>query len=118
MNTYIAIITTALVLTQIIRCVQNAITLYRHNIVFKKQLKELADAKITEKDFATQRKAYRLIVEYLEHRPTPHKETVYCKDCENLMFSDCYGECAKAHKGIVRPDDTCEHGIRRNPKGE
>lgn len=54
----------------------------------------------------------------LEHRPTPHKETVYCKDCENLMFSDCYGECAKAHKGIARPDDTCEHGIRRNPKGE
>lgn len=54
--------------------------------------------------------------------PQPPKEMpeeiVYCKDCENLMFSDCYGECAKAYKGIVRPDDTCEHGVRRTPKGE
>jgi hypothetical protein len=23
------------------------------------------------------------------------------------MFSDCYGECAIAEKGIVKPDDTC-----------
>lgn len=38
---------------------------------------------------------------------------VLCKDCEHLMFSDCYGECSKAHKGIVNPDDTCDYGIRR-----
>ena len=35
---------------------------------------------------------------------------VYCKDCKNLMFSDCYGECAESHKGIVQPDDYCIYG--------
>ena len=38
---------------------------------------------------------------------------VYCKDCKHLMFSDCYGECAEAHKGIVQPDDYCSYGERR-----
>lgn len=32
---------------------------------------------------------------------------ITCKDCKYLMFSDCYGECAIAEKGIVHPDDTC-----------
>ena len=36
-----------------------------------------------------------------------------CKNCKHLMFSDCYGECRKAYKGIVNPDDTCEHFERR-----
>lgn len=52
------------------------------------------------------------------HLPQPPKEIVYCKDCEHLMFSDCYGECAKGHKGIVNPNDTCEHATRKPPKGE
>lgn len=68
MNTYLAIITTVLVITQIIRVCQNHIQLRRQNKLFKAQLKELADIGLTEKDFITQRKAYRLIVEYLEHR--------------------------------------------------
>ena len=46
----------------------------------------------------------------------PLNETVHCKDCENLMFSDCYGECGAAHKSIVRPDDTCEYAVKRKPK--
>ena len=68
MNTYLAIITTVLVLTQIIRLVQNAVQLRKQHILFKKQLGQLADCEPTRKDFETQRKAYRLIVEYLEHR--------------------------------------------------
>lgn len=39
---------------------------------------------------------------------------VYCKDCKHLMFSDCYGECAEAHKGIVQPDDYCIYGERKD----
>lgn len=39
-------------------------------------------------------------------------ERVYCKDCKYLMFSDCYGKCSKTHRGIVNPDDYCEHGKR------
>ena len=68
MNTYLAIMTTALVITQILRVIQNNIQLHRQKVVFEKQLKELADMELTERDFETQRKAYRLIVEYLEHR--------------------------------------------------
>ena len=76
MNTYLAIITTVLVVTQIIRVAQNHIQLRRQRIVFEKQLKELADMELTERDFETQRKAYRLMVEYLEHR-VQFKEAVY-----------------------------------------
>lgn len=36
MNTYLAIITTALVVTQIVRLLQNAIQLRRQNVLFKK----------------------------------------------------------------------------------
>lgn len=68
MNTYLAIITTALVVTQIIRLIQNAVQLHRQNVLFKKQLGQLANCEPTEKDFETQRKAYRLIVEYLEKK--------------------------------------------------
>jgi hypothetical protein len=68
MEIYLTIITTVLVLTQIIRLIQNAVQLRRQNVLFKKQLKELADMELTERDFETQRKAYRLAVEYLEHR--------------------------------------------------
>ena len=68
MNLYLAVITTVLVISQIIRVSQNHIQLRRQRIVFEKQLKELADMELTERDFETQRKAYRLLVEYLEHR--------------------------------------------------
>lgn len=68
MNTYLVIITTVLVVTQIIRLIQNAVQLHRQNVLFKKQLGDLADMELAEKDFEAQKKAYRLIVEYLEHR--------------------------------------------------
>ncbi len=66
MNTYLTIITTVLVLTQIIRITQNYISLRRQNVLYKKQLEELADLEISKEDFEYQRKAYRLIVEKLE----------------------------------------------------
>ena len=53
MNTYLAIITTALVITQIIRLVQNTIQLRKQDVLFKKQLKELSDMELTEMDFET-----------------------------------------------------------------
>ena len=68
MNTYLAIITTVLVVTQIIRLIQNAVQLHGQNVLFKKQLKDLADMELTEKDFDVQKKAYRLIVEYLNEK--------------------------------------------------
>jgi hypothetical protein len=68
MDTYLAIITTVLVISQIIRVIQNATQLRRQKILFEKQLKELADMEVTERDFETQRKAYRLAVEFFERR--------------------------------------------------
>lgn len=68
MNTYLTIITTVLVVTQIMRLIQNAVQLRRQNILFKEQLGHLAECNPTEKDFENQRKAYRLIVEHLEGR--------------------------------------------------
>ena len=41
-------------------------------------------------------------------------EVVRCKDCKYLMFSDCYGECKRNHLGIVRPDDFCSFGERKD----
>ena len=37
MNTYLAIITTVLVITQIVRLIQNAVQLHRQNVLFKEQ---------------------------------------------------------------------------------
>lgn len=38
---------------------------------------------------------------------------VRCRECKYLMFSDCYGECGKGYIGIVRPDDFCSRGERK-----
>jgi hypothetical protein len=68
MNIYLAIITTVLVVTQIIRVCQNHIQLRRQNVMFKKQLGQLAECEPTKEDFETQRKAYRLIVDHFEEK--------------------------------------------------
>ena len=68
MNTYLAIITTVLVITQIVRLIQNAVQLHRQNVLFKEQLGHLAGCNPTEEDFENQRKAYQLIVDYLEEK--------------------------------------------------
>ena len=75
MNTYLAIITTVLVITQIVRLIQNAVQLHRQNVLFKEQLGKLADCNPTKQDFENQRKAYQLIVDYLE-------EKAKCKICD------------------------------------
>lgn len=68
MNTYLTIITTVLVITQIIRVTQNAIQTHRQNVLFKKECESLREIEIQKEDFDLQRKAYQLIVEYLEQK--------------------------------------------------
>jgi hypothetical protein len=68
MTTYLTIITTVLVLTQIIRVAQNHIQLRRQKTLFKKQLGDLANMEIQKEDFEYQKKAYRLIVEWLGNK--------------------------------------------------
>ena len=67
MNNYLVIITTVLVITQVIRITQNAISLRRQKVEFKKNLGELAEWEVKKEDFEMQRKAWRLIVEKLEN---------------------------------------------------
>ena len=64
MNTYLAIITTVLVITQVIRVTQNTIQLRWQWKKLDKALSEVSD--ITEEDLQTQKEAYRLIVEHLK----------------------------------------------------
>lgn len=66
MNIYLTIITTALVLTQIIRVTQNHVQLRKQKELYEKQMGELTDLEIQKEDFEMQRKAYMLIVERLE----------------------------------------------------
>ena len=92
MNIYLAIITTVLVVTQIIRLIQNTIQLRKQDILFKEQLGHLAECNPTEQDFENQRKAYRLIVEYLESKkikpPIIHAETRSVVECGAVVELD------------------------------
>ena len=66
MDKYLVIITTALVITQIIRVAQNTIQLYRQTRMMKKRLDRLED--VTNEDLNMQKEAFRLIVEHLNRR--------------------------------------------------
>ena len=66
MTTYLTIITTALVLTQVIRLIQNAIQLHRQTKAMQAQLKDIED--ITNADIHNQRKMHKLVIEYLEQK--------------------------------------------------
>lgn len=65
MNTYLAIITTVLVLTQVIRVIQNTISLIRQNREFKKNLSWLEKNEVTEEDFKIQREVMLMLHEKL-----------------------------------------------------
>lgn len=66
MNTYLAIMTTVLVLTQVIRVVQNTISLFRQEMELKKHIGWIKDNDISREDFEMQREAYRLIVDRMK----------------------------------------------------
>lgn len=68
MNIYLTIITTVLVITQIIRITQNAIQLHRQNKAIDKDLAWLKDRDITERDFDVQRDCFYLLRTYLEQQ--------------------------------------------------
>ena len=58
MDTYLTIMVTVLVATQVIRIAQNTIQLHRQNKLIKKEIAHLDD--VTQEDFDNQRKAYKL----------------------------------------------------------
>ena len=58
MNVYLAIITTVLVITQVIRVTQNAIQLRRQKRQIDKYVAWIMDNDVSEQDFETQREVY------------------------------------------------------------
>lgn len=64
MTIYLVIITTVLVITQVIRIVQNSINLHRQNEMIKMQIDGLDD--VTNEDIRTQKKVFRLLLKRLE----------------------------------------------------
>lgn len=66
MTTYLTVITTILVLTQIIRITQNHISLFRQEKKIKEICGWLKDNDVSEKDFETQREVFYLLKEKLE----------------------------------------------------
>lgn len=40
---------------------------------------------------------------------------IECRQCQYLMFSDCYGECSKGNiSGAVKPHFSCGKGVVKN----
>lgn len=66
MDKYLVIVTTILVISQVIRITQNAINLHRQKIMFERDLKGLADLEPTKEDFRMQQKFYRMAVRKME----------------------------------------------------
>lgn len=63
MNTYLTIITTVLVITQVIRITQNTISLITQNKLVKEQLREIGD--VGEEDIKNRREVDRLALKYM-----------------------------------------------------
>lgn len=61
---YLQIVVTVILLTQLTRTIQNGISLYRQNKVFKESCGQLSD--VTQQDLENQRKAYRMMVAHYE----------------------------------------------------
>lgn len=66
MNIYLTIITTVLVLTQIIRVTQNAINLHRQNQEIKRNIEWIGDREVTKEDFDVQRECFYLLRDKLK----------------------------------------------------
>ena len=67
-NIYLAIITTVLVLTQIVRVTQNAIQLRRQEKQIQKTLSWFNDNDVSEQDFIVQRQCFYLLRDWLEEQ--------------------------------------------------
>lgn len=72
MTTYLTIITTALVLTQLIRVTQNALQLRRQNKLIKAQLGQISD--VTDEDLQMQRETYKLLHDWIVQKNEEESE--------------------------------------------
>ena len=66
MNTYLTIMVTVLVATQLIRITQNHISLFRQEKKIEKSLKWIKENDVSERDFEIQREVFYLLYEKLK----------------------------------------------------
>lgn len=66
MEKYLAVITTVLVLTQIVRVTQNAIQLHLQNKEIKRNINWITEREITKEDFDCQREVMYLLRDKLK----------------------------------------------------
>lgn len=66
MTTYLTIMITILVATQIVRIIQNAISLHRQEKEIKKNIAWVKDVELTPADFENQKEVYKLLRERLK----------------------------------------------------
>lgn len=71
------------------------------------------DQVLWERDIAVRQLREDYGVDLGEKKHADVVSVVRCRDCRYLMFSDCYGECRRGNLGIVRPDDHCSYGKRK-----
>lgn len=87
----------------------DASTKYRYCVTFEREdVLAIIDAAPTVDVDRPTRSQFKRMAAQLGYDPVVH-----CKDCQHLMFSDCYGECGAARMGIVGPDYFCSYGERR-----
>ena len=72
---YIAIILSLILVTQIIRVTQNGINLYRNSKIVDREVERLGG--VSNEDLEIQKKAYRLIVNYLSKEENNDKNICY-----------------------------------------
>lgn len=89
MTTYLTIITTLLVVTQIIRTIQNAIDLHRAKKKFDSTLGWLNERYIGEEDFETQRECYSLLRDWLIAQKNSNSSCCCKNKCEEEI-TDAY----------------------------
>lgn len=87
MTTYLTIMVTVLVATQVIRITQNHISLRRQAGEIRKTLKWFDEQDISEKDFETQRMVFKLLREKLEREMEPERK---CDNCGWISENGLY----------------------------
>ena len=116
MNVYLAIITTALVITQIIRTTQNAIELRRQKKQFDKTIGWFNDNDISERDFEVQREVFYELLEWLKAQKGD--DTVRCYECSHWQKWKSFKEepdmkwCDRL-PGYTYPAHYCGEGVRK-----
>lgn len=79
MNTYLTIMVTVLVATQIVRVVQNTISLYRQRKQIEKNVNWILENDVSEHDFAVQREVFYRLATILREYQINKKEEAYSR---------------------------------------